>query len=219
MASLKPVMSRDPALEELIPTRDTLLSRLKDWRDDDSWQDFFNTYWKLVYGVALKSGLTEEEARDVVQETVITVARRIPEFRYDPEVCSFKTWLLNLTRWRIVDQLRKRGPKARTAPLATDTSRTAVLDRVPDPSGVDLNSVWDREWEQQIIDTAIQRIKRKVNPEHYQIFHLCVFKDWPVKKVADELGVSAAKVYLVKHRISGQLKKEARSIEKRLNEQ
>lgn len=219
MASLKPKMPSDLASEELIPTRDTLLSRLKDWRDDDSWQDFFNTYWKLVYGVALKSGLTEEEARDVVQETVITVARRIPEFRYDPEVCSFKTWLLNLTRWRIVDQVRKRGPKGKVAQPATDTSRIAALERVPDPSHVDLDSMWDREWEQQILETAIQRVKRKVNPEHYQIFHLCVFKEWPVKKVADELGVSAARVYLVKHRIGALLKKEARLIEKRLNEQ
>ena len=99
-----------PNVEELIPTRDSLLSRLKDWGDDESWRDFFNTYWKLVHGVALKAGLSEQEAEEVVQETVITVARRIPEFKYDPAVCSFKTWLLNLTRWRIVDQLRKRKP-------------------------------------------------------------------------------------------------------------
>src|SRR6266542_6306917 len=104
-------MSSDlPNPEELIPTRDSLLSRLKDRRDDDSWRDFFNLYWRLIYGGALKAGLTEQEAEEVVQETVITVARRIPEFKYDPTVCSFKTWLLNLTRWRIVDQLRKRRP-------------------------------------------------------------------------------------------------------------
>ena len=92
--------------EELIPTRASLLSRLKDQRDDESWHDFFNTYWKLVYSVALKAGLTEQEAQDVVQETLITVSRRIPEFRYDPAVCSFKTWLLNLTRWRITARCR-----------------------------------------------------------------------------------------------------------------
>src|SRR5262245_43065822 len=83
--------NQPPNLDELIPTRDSLLSRLKDWRDDASWRDFFNTYWRLVYGVALKAGLTEGEAQEVVQETVITVARRIPEFKYDPAVCSFKT--------------------------------------------------------------------------------------------------------------------------------
>jgi len=209
-----------PNVEELIPTRDSLLSRLKDWGDDASWREFFNTYWKLVYGVALKAGLTEQEAEEVVQETVITVARRIPDFEYNPAVCSFKTWLLNLTRWRIVDQLRKRkptGPSARFHPEAT--ARTATVERVADPASLDLDAVWDREWEHQILEAAIQRVKLQVNPEHYQIFHLCVFKEWPVKKVANELGVSAAQVYLVKHRVGAGLKKEIKAMKRRMNEQ
>ena len=206
-----------PDVEELIPTRDSLLSRLKDWRDDDSWRDFFNTYWKLVYGVALKSGLTEQEAEEVVQETVITVARRIPEFKYNPTVCSFKTWLLNLTRWRIVDQLRKRQPKLNG--YADGTPHTATIERLPNPPGVDLDAMWDYEWQQSLVTTAIQRVKRRVNPEHYQIFHLCVFKEWPVKKVARELDVNVAQVYLAKHRVGVLLTKEVKALEKKLNEQ
>ena len=211
--------SHTPSSEELIPTRDSLLSRLKDWRDDDSWRDFFNTYWRLVHGVALKAGLTEEEAQEVVQETVITVARRIPEFKYDPAVCSFKTWLLNLTRWRIVDQLRKRRANGANRLHPDAATRSAAIERVPDPATVDLNTVWDEEWERQLLHAAAQRVKLKVKPEHYQIFHLCVFKEWPVKKVAAELNVSAAQVYLAKHRISGLLKKEIAAVRKSMNDQ
>jgi RNA polymerase sigma-70 factor (ECF subfamily) len=40
----------------LIPTRASLIHRLKDWQDDASWQDFFKVYWKLIYGVARKAG-------------------------------------------------------------------------------------------------------------------------------------------------------------------
>ncbi|HYV31733.1 MAG TPA: sigma-70 family RNA polymerase sigma factor [Candidatus Binatia bacterium] len=210
-------MSSDlPKPEELIPTRDSLLSRLKDQRDEESWRDFFNTYWKLVYGVALKAGLTEQEAQDVVQETVITVARRIPEFKYDPAVCSFKTWLLNLTRWRIVDQLRKRPPnRARPCFRADRAPRTATIERIADPAGLCLEAMWDEEWQQHLLSVAIQRVKSKVNPEHYQIFHLCVFKEWPVKKIVRELGVSAAQVYLARHRIAALLKREVKTLEKK----
>ncbi len=211
-------MSTDPPQElELIPTRDSLLSRLKDWRDDESWREFFNTYWRLVYGVALKSGLTEQEAHEVVQETVITVARRIPEFKYDPRVCSFKTWLLNLTRWRIIDQIRRRPPHGVATHFRDDPARTSTIERLADPAGVALDTVCDQEWQHHLLAAAIQRIKGKVNPEHYQIFHLCAFKDWPVKKVARELGVSAGQVYLVKHRIGALLKREVKSLEKKLN--
>jgi len=202
--------------EDFIPTRLSLLSRLKDWRDDDSWREFFNTYWKLVYGVALKAGLTDQEAQEVVQETVITVARRIPAFKYDPAVCSFKTWLLNLTRWRIVDQLRRRQPGA-TDERRDATARTAVIDRLVDPTTLNLDAVWDEQWQQHLINAAIGRVKRQVNPEHYQMFHLCVFKDWPAPKVARELGVSTSRVHLAKHRVAARLKREIKRLEKQLS--
>ena len=81
-----------------LPTRHSLLSRLRDLGDDASWRTFFDTYWQLIYNVAHKSGLADADAQDVVQETVIAVARRMPEFRYDPAKGSFKQWLLLITR-------------------------------------------------------------------------------------------------------------------------
>src|ERR1700722_16331892 len=94
---------------ELTATRTTLLQRLKNWEDQSSWQEFFDVYWKLIYSAALNAGLNEAEAQDVVQETMISVAKHMPTFQYDRALGSFKAWLLNLTRWRITDQLRKRG--------------------------------------------------------------------------------------------------------------
>jgi len=44
---------------------------------------FFDTYWRLIYCVATRSGLTETEAQDVVQETVICVAKDIQKFKRD----------------------------------------------------------------------------------------------------------------------------------------
>src|SRR5947199_8736415 len=95
-----------PGTKDLIPTRESLLSRLKDWEDRESWQDFFDTYWRLIYGVARKAGLSDAEAHDIVQETVISVARKSERFRYDPAVCSVKGWMLQLTRWRTSRQVK-----------------------------------------------------------------------------------------------------------------
>src|SRR6266852_6048825 len=99
--------------DDFLPTRRSLLSALKQWDDQESWRDFFNTYWKLIYSVAIKAGLSDQEAEDVVQETVISVAKKMGDFKYDPAVCSFKGWLLRITRFRIIDQLRKRQPALR----------------------------------------------------------------------------------------------------------
>ncbi len=58
--------------EEIIPTRRSLLTRLKQWDDHESWKDFFDTYWKLVYSAALN----ETEAQEVVQETASPSPKR-----------------------------------------------------------------------------------------------------------------------------------------------
>ena len=50
-------------VEDWIPTRQSLLSRLRDWDDKESWEDFFNTYWRLIYNVARQSGLSAPVAR------------------------------------------------------------------------------------------------------------------------------------------------------------
>src|SRR5207247_8619412 len=75
-------MKNDP--DELLPTRWTLIERLKNWDDQESWRQFFDTYWKLIYGVAIKSGLTHPEAQDTVQETVMSVCKNMPNFKADP---------------------------------------------------------------------------------------------------------------------------------------
>src|ERR1051325_1790344 len=91
-----------------LPTRDSLLSRLKDVAEDESWREFFETYWKLIYRTARRRGLSETEAQDIVQETMVTLVQHISEFQRDRRRGSFKTWLMRLTNSRIVDHVRKK---------------------------------------------------------------------------------------------------------------
>jgi|SRR6185312_8560166 len=202
--------------DDLIPTRRSLIIRLKNWEDQESWKDFFDTYWKLIYGVAAKAGLTDTEAQEVVQETVIAVAKKMPGFEYDPRIGSFKGWLLHTTRWKIGDQLRRRRKEGGGAERAQKTTTgTSTIERIPDPGGFDLEAEWDREWEKNIFDAAIERVKKQVKAKQYQIFDLYVVKQWPVQKVARTLGVNVGRVYLAKHRVSALIKKELKNLQNR----
>src|SRR5258706_10819808 len=148
--------------QEFIPTRRSLLSRLKQWDDQESWKDFFNTYWRLIYSVARRAGLGDSEAQDVVQETVVAVARQIPLFKYDPQTGSFKSWLLLITRRRILDHLRKEYRRVKVdEPPARDGEGTARLERIPDPAGGALDQIWEEEWKRQLFDGALQCVKRQ----------------------------------------------------------
>jgi RNA polymerase sigma-70 factor (ECF subfamily) len=193
-----------------LATRATLLGRLKNLEDQASWQEFFNSYWQLIYRIALKAGLTDAEAQDVAQETVISAVKHLPAFKYDPKVCSFKTWLLRLARWRIIDQLRKRLPTGSAAELTADDDATAVaaLDQLTGGRAPDLEAVWNDEWESLVLAQAIERIKSQVRPEQFQMFDLYARKGMPVGQVAQLLKVNAARVYLAKHRVGSLVKKE-----------
>lgn len=202
--------------DELIPTRTTLLQRLKDWEDQPSWQEFFDTYWKLIYSVALKSGLTETEAQDVVQETMISVAKQMPDFKYNRKIGSFKSWLLNLTRWRITDQFRKRGALSRFPSREPDDTQTYV-EKMADENSPDLGTLWDAEWEKNILEAALGNVKRRLDPEKYQIFDFYVNKDWPPEKVAARFGISVSQVYLAKHRVTELLRDEVNRLETKMS--
>jgi DNA-directed RNA polymerase specialized sigma24 family protein len=65
--------------EDSTSTRQSLLVRLKQLDDKTSWREFFETYWELIYNFARKASLNDAEAQEVVQETVIAVARKIGE--------------------------------------------------------------------------------------------------------------------------------------------
>ena len=195
--------------DELIATRTTLIQRLKNWQDQSSWQDFFDTYWKLIYSVALKAGLNETEAQDAVQETMISVAKHMPTFKYDRAIGSFKVWLLQMTRWRIIDQFRKRDALI----ASDDIADTRTMEKMLDTPSQTLDVLWNAEWEARLLEAAIEKVKRRLDPQKYQIFDFYVNKEWPPDKVAETFGIPIAQVYLAKHRITEMIAEEVKKLE------
>jgi len=199
--------------EDLIPTRKSMLGRLKNWEDNESWRTFFDTYWKLIYGFAIQRGLTHQEAQEVVQETVVAVAKSIGKFQYDPKVCAFKTWLLGVTRSKIANQFahRARHPAVTTSP--DDSNSTPILHQHRDGQSGQWDTAWDEEWQKNLMEAAITRVKRRVSIEQYQMFDLFVLKQWPARDVAKTLGVTIAHVYVTKHRLAKLIRKEVEALE------
>jgi len=200
-----------------IPTRRSLLSRLRNWEHEDSWREFFDTYWRLVYNFAIKAGLDDAAAQDAVQETIISVAEKLPAFKYDPALGSFKGWLLQIARRRVADQLRARyrAGAARTV-SADDTTIRAKLSATEEPATPDLELLWEGQWREHIAQAATERIKRQIRPEQFQIFDLAVLQRWPARQVAETLGVTLTQVYMARHRVGRLITKEVRRLEKKV---
>jgi RNA polymerase sigma-70 factor (ECF subfamily) len=202
-----------PDSDDSIKTRRSLLGRLPDWKDEKSWQEFFDTYWKLIYSVAIRAGLDDAAARDVVQETVLTVAKNIGSFEYNPENGSFKSWLLKTTRWRIMDDLRKRRRTPLAEPHNDAETGTSEGERLQCPMRLNLQAVCEEEWKNHLLGTAIERVKRRLKPKQFQLFDCLVLKGWPIDEVQRVTGANAAQIYFARYRVQSEIQKEVRFLQ------
>jgi RNA polymerase sigma factor (sigma-70 family) len=200
--------------DDSIATRASLLNSLRDLDNQESWQRFYQIYAPLIRRVAVKAGLTELEAEDIIQETVISVARHLPGFDYDPKICSFKTWMLRMTRWRIIDHRRRRVPGIQPIEhLDDDETAVQSLNELTGGTASELLRVWEEEWQKALLPRALERVKQRVNPEQFQMFDLYALRQMPVREVAKLMGVNVARVYLAKHRVAAMIRQEIRLLE------
>ncbi len=185
-------------------TRSSLVDRLKGG-DHASWEVFFDQYWQLIYHVARRSGLAEADAEDVVQDTVVEVVKSLEEFERDGPG-SFRSWLCAITRTKIAMFYRKEYRKQRKLNVYGE----AMEARNEGAQAPELEGMWDEEWHRNILQAALEQVKRQVSPRQFQIFHCHVLREWTV---AAQLDVSAGMVYVTKHRVNAILKKELQKLQ------
>jgi RNA polymerase sigma factor (sigma-70 family) len=195
--------------DELIPTRASLLGRLKNSQDQASWQEFFDTYSGLIYGVARKAGLREDDAKGVLEATMKSVAEHMPKFRYDPELGSFKAWLRQIIGLQIISHTLQRRPSPGAPARDTDAMKS-------DPSGKALDQMWEAEWKTNLLNAAVANVKRRLDPKKYQIYDLQVNRQWPPEKVSARMAVSVEEVTLAKQNITEMIQAEVKRLEEKM---
>ncbi len=203
-------------LEDALPTRSSLLSRLRRWDDAESWRDFFGKYRRFIRGLALKCGLTRAEADEVVQETMLVVARQMPEFRYDPAIGSFKGWLFAITRNCISRQFALRQPAAKHVDAGEIDEGGQGADSPSAEATEMFDAQWEEEWRRSLLSLAMERVRRRAKPKQFQMFDLYVTQQMPMPQVRRLLNVNAAQVYMAKLRVGALLRKEVLELKAKL---
>jgi RNA polymerase sigma-70 factor (ECF subfamily) len=209
----------NPDDASLFQTRASLLHRLKDSEDQDGWREFFEIYWRLIYSFARRSGLSETDSEDVVQDTMVSVSRQMPGFRYDPARGSFKSWLLVLVKHRIVDRHRRESRWSdHVVPLAEPGTGSQTQLDPADPARPDLDQLWAAEWESHVLTTALARIRSRVSEKQYLMYALHVIQEVPLARVATNLQTSSMSVYLAKHRVGKLLRAELENVRRTVDQ-
>lgn len=205
-----PVSATD---DSFLPTRSSLLSRLKNASDAAGWQYFVDNYGRLIFQVCLRAGLTRQEAEDIVQEVVAAVAKQMPRFQYDRSKGSFKGWLARVTRNHIADFLEKKTREMNRRVELPESRADAIA---AEQNGGSLDEVWESEWRQHLMERALRCVQQQLPARSVQIFQMSALDGWNTEKIAAALRISRPQVYLARHRASRLVKKEIERLRKEL---
>jgi len=192
-------METTTAINNWGKTRRTLLDRLRRTSTDEAcWHEFFDAYSKLIFSVARKSGLSHVDSEDIVQATVLKIAKYIDRFEFNPARGKFRNWVCMITKQQIANHYRKVNRQPPIEEFESDDPES--MPEIEDPVN-QWNEIWDSEYIGYLNGMALSEVKRKVSPKQYQIFHLYCVKDLSVDKIVEILDVSPNEVYLAKNRV------------------
>jgi RNA polymerase sigma-70 factor, ECF subfamily len=187
---------QDPAANRgMNSTSISLLQRLRQTGDQEAWRRFVHLYTPLLYYWARRTGLAADETSDLVQEVLLVLVQKLPEFTYDPQR-SFRGWLrtITLNKWR---------ERCRRASLPVDS---AGLSDVADPGERDAFD--EAEYRQHVVKQALQLMQAEFEPTTWRACREYVVSGRPAADVAAELGVSVDVVYGAKSRVLRRLREE-----------
>ena len=104
-------------------TRVSLLQALRHSPSAHSWERFVRLYTPLLLYWARRLGLQDHDAADLVQDVLVVLLRKLPEFQYQPGR-SFRGWM----RTVLMNKWRDRPHRGPAAPLDSGVQPQAPAD-------------------------------------------------------------------------------------------
>jgi RNA polymerase sigma-70 factor (ECF subfamily) len=193
-------------MPEIPPTRASLLVRLRDPRDEAAWTEFIGLYGALVYNYARKQGLQDADAADLGQEVLRAVAASVGRLEYDPSRGLFRNWLFTLIRRKLSNW---RAAQARI-PRSSDSSTREILENIQTPPAEE--AAWEAEWQDRVFAWACEQVRKDVADSTWQAFWRTAIDGEPTQRVAADLGLTRAAIYVARHRVLARLEALVRSV-------
>ncbi len=118
-------------------TSTTLLKAIGADADSPRWTEFVARY-KPVMESFLSREFPSVSADDVMQETLLVLVRKLPDYRYAPdEKGHFKSWLLGILKNKAREELKRQGRVSRAEDAAKDVAALEPSVAASDADGAD----------------------------------------------------------------------------------
>lgn len=179
-----------------------LVQNLREPGNESAWRQFSTRYEPMLLAFARRSGLQDEDARDVVQETLMAFLEDFRAGKFDREKGRLRSWLQGIAFNRIKRARRRLG--RREAQVVESSGATGFMNRIPDDH--ELTDIFDAEWRRAVTAECMREARRQVDAKTFEAFELYALKNRPAEEVAHQLGMSRNAVYVSKTRVLSHLR-------------
>ncbi len=190
----------------MIDTSESLLDRLKEESAHEAWREFYHHYWAPILRYARKLGLKEHEAEEVLQETMVTLMRVLPQFAYDRSRGKFRNFLLTIVH-RKAHALVRRAAR-RSALQWSDDYAASIADSGLASASAEKEAI--ARWREVLMEEAVRRVRAnsRMQDETFAVFEAYVMKRMSAEEVAREFGLKENAVYQIRNRVLRQVRAE-----------
>ena len=179
--------------------------QIRDSEDAKSWRQFVELYSPLITRFCRWRGLSDHDAADVVQDVLVSVAKAIAKFQYDPKKGTFRSWLLKITRHAIA----KQTAKAQKAPIPAGGHTVVAMIEATQEEEAD---TWDLEYRRNLFQWAATSVREEFQESSWSAFWKTTVEDCSGSEVAEQLGLSVGAVYVAKSRVLKRIREKVASV-------
>ncbi|MEM7395421.1 MAG: sigma-70 family RNA polymerase sigma factor [Verrucomicrobiota bacterium] len=180
--------------------------RIKDPTAEADWEEFYSLYWRVIFRYGMKLGLSEDAARDVLQETMVALLKAMPDFHYDPRKGRFLNFLLTITHRKALEAMR-RSSRAAAVPIDSEPA-------LPAPGSSGGSDHLDRLWQRSVWEEVWQRFCEDVSVEQstIDVYRAYAIDGEPPGDVARRFRMKTNAIYRIKNRVSQRLRRETQRL-------
>ena len=197
-------------MTEFPETSETLIAKVCDPDDRVAWERFEQLYRPIIFRIARRRGLQHNDAMDLVQQVLLSVANAVSSYQKRGSGPSFRRWLSIVIRNAILKSVQ-RTPQDR----AKGGSKILdVLGDVPSPDP-GIESLIETEYQRELYLRASAIARRSVSEPVWLAFEWTVLQERPIEQVARLLNLSVGSVYAARSRVVRRLRDQILLLEDR----
>lgn len=180
----------------MIPTPHSLVARLQQSAANADWDSFYALYRGPILAFAASWSLNEADCRDVLQETMVKLCRRLITFQSDGR--PFTPWLLRIVRHCAIDALRRRErwrKRHESLDEKPPEGSASLANRLRDPASDPMEAATHQAQlalVREVLDFFVQN--RCFQPRTIEMFRAVTFEHRDPQEVATAFGTSRGNV-------------------------